>query len=149
MCEIMEGQVGLFDQGSWCGKMSLEHSAAATPKAQTSPQLSKKSSKSQSRMPVCKCVYPTEDGRNPGATTLRMVDGALLGDYTMHSFGESPSEENASRLSQILEDSPLPKYSLSVKACEGILRRAEKRGKELPRELHDALVRQCGCDPQN
>ena len=69
-------------------------------------------------------------------------DGALLGEYTMHSFGESPKEENASRLSQILEDSAHPKYYLSAKACQGILNRAEKRGKELPEVLKTALMEQ-------
>ena len=60
----------------------------------------------------------------------------------MHSFGESPSEENASLLSQILEASPHPKYFLSEKACLGILSRAERRGKELPPELKAALLAQ-------
>lgn len=60
----------------------------------------------------------------------------------MHSFGEFPREENASQLSQILEDSAHPKYSLSAKACAGILRRAEKRGKALPLELKEALENQ-------
>jgi len=60
----------------------------------------------------------------------------------MHSFGECPNEENASHLSQILEDSPHPKYSLSAKACLGILNRAEKRGKELPEILKKALIQQ-------
>ena len=58
----------------------------------------------------------------------------------MHSFGESPSEENASLLSQILEDYPHQKYFLSEKACLGILTRAERRGKELPPELKEALL---------
>ena len=98
---------------------------------------------------MCVCVYQTEDGAKPGVTTLRMVNGALLGEFTTRSFGEFPSEENASRLSQILEDCPLPKYSLSVTACEGILRRAEKRGKQLPPELKDALERQVRGYPQN
>jgi hypothetical protein len=31
------------------------------------------------------------------------------------------------------------KYFLSAKACAGILRRAEKRGKELPTMLREAL----------
>ena len=140
----MDGQASLFDPDSWCGRMSLEHSQAESPKEQTSRRSSKKSSKSQSRMPVCLCVYQTEDGQNRGATTLRMVSGQLLGDYTMHSFGESPSEENASRLSQILEDSPPPKYCLSAKAVVGILRRANKRGKSLPVELRLALQNQSG-----
>ena len=60
----------------------------------------------------------------------------------MHSFGEFPKEENVSRLSQILEENPLPKYCLSPKACQGILRRAENRGKELPPMLKEALIRQ-------
>ena len=101
---------------------------------------------------LCVCVCRRQDGQNPGAITLRMDRGALLGEFTMHSFGESPSEENVSRLSQILVDSAHPKYSLSEKACAGILRRAEKRGKELPQELKEALLRQCseqlGCPEQ-
>lgn len=60
----------------------------------------------------------------------------------MHSFREYPNEENASHLSQILEVTPHRKYSLSAKACEGILRRASNRGKELPQMLKDALVQQ-------
>ena len=35
-----------------------------------------------------------------------------------------------------------PKYSLSAKACQGILRRANQRGKELPELLEMALVEQ-------
>ena len=43
-------------------------------------------------------------------------------------------------LSEILETRPVhPKYSLSPKACAGILRRAEKRGKKLPEQLRLAL----------
>ena len=64
------------------------------------------------------------------------------GGCSTHSFGERPREENVSRLSQILEDSPHPKYSLSARACAGILNRAEKRGKELPKELKNALMTQ-------
>ena len=63
-------------------------------------------------------------------------------EFTTHSFGVSPSEENGSRLSQILEVSPPPKYVLSAAACAGILRRAEKRGKKLPEILEKALREQ-------
>jgi hypothetical protein len=42
-------------------------------------------------------------------------------------------------LSQILETNTPDKYCLSAKACAGILRRAEKRGKELPQMLKEAL----------
>ena len=38
------------------------------------------------------------------------------------------------------------KYYLSPKACQGILRRASVRGKELPEVLRTALERQaCAC----
>jgi C-5 cytosine-specific DNA methylase len=43
-------------------------------------------------------------------------------------------------LSQVLESGPIPsQYYLTPKACQGILRRAEKRGKELPEALARAL----------
>lgn len=81
-------------------------------------------------------------GRTAESSTMRWETGALHGDYMTRSFGECPREENVSRLSQILQDSVPEKYALSAKACEGILRRAEKRGKELPARLKAALERQ-------
>jgi len=132
-----EEQVSLFDQDTWCGKMSPEHSPAQ--KEKTSRRSSKNLSKSRNRMPLCVCCSRITDGQNPGVTMIEMADGALLGAYTMHSFGECPKEENVSRLSQILEESPHPKYSLSAKACRGILNRAERRGKKLPEMLETAL----------
>lgn len=47
-----------------------------------------------------------------------------------------------SRLSQILEDSPHPRYFLSRKACMGILRRSKEKNKPLPPELESALLAQ-------
>jgi hypothetical protein len=73
---------------------------------------------------------------------MTWADGALLGAYTTRSFGESPSAAVESRLSQILEESPHPKYYLSAKACQGILRRAQRRGKPLPEMLRLALEKQ-------
>lgn len=77
---------------------------------------------------------------------MKWDDGALLGEYTTRSFGECPSEENVSRLSQILEDCVPRKYYLSERACQGILNRARRRGKKLPEELEKALVRQSAPD---
>ena len=135
-----EEQLNLFAQDTWSGKMSPEPSPPT--KGKTSQRSLKRSSKSANRMPMCKCVSRIRDGQNPGAITLKMDDGALLGEYTMRSFGECPKEENVSLLSQILEVSPHPKYSLSAKACQGILNRAERRGKQLPPELKAALEAQ-------
>jgi DNA (cytosine-5)-methyltransferase 1 len=79
---------------------------------------------------------------------MMWVDGgALRGEYSMRSFGESPSAVVVSHLSQILEASPHQKYSLSAKACLGILNRAERRGKPLPPQLKDALLRQAAAVP--
>lgn len=47
-------------------------------------------------------------------------------------------------MSQILEDTPPPKYYLSRRACLGILRRAKERGKALPPQLKEALELQAG-----
>jgi hypothetical protein len=41
-----------------------------------------------------------------------------------------------------LVDSAHPKYSLSEKACAGILNRANRRGKKLPEQLEHALKSQ-------
>ena len=72
------------------------------------------------------------------------TDGQSLGELTTRNSGECPSVAVESHLSQILEDNPLPKYSLSTTACQGILRRAERRGKELPQALKIALEVQSG-----
>ena len=137
MTEQMDGQVSLFAQDTWSGKTFPEHSAATTEK--TLPQSSKKRSKSQSRKPPL-FLYLKRDG--PQADASWETDGALLGVYSMHSFGECPRDGVESRLSQILEDNPHQKYYLSAKACRGILNRAARRGKDLPEALRKALEAQ-------
>lgn len=86
------------------------------------------------------CLYLKRDG--PQADASWVTDGALLGEFSTHSFGECPREGVESRLSQILEDNPHPKYYLSAKACRGILNRAARRGKDLPEALKAALLLQ-------
>ena len=53
-----------------------------------------------------------------------------------------PNDVVESRLSQILQETAPEKYYLSPRACQGILTRAAKRGKQLPKELEMALLRQ-------
>lgn len=53
---------------------------------------------------------------------------------------EFPNDAVGSSLSQVLQTDPPPKYYLSPKACEGILRRSERRGKTLPPTLKAALL---------
>ena len=93
------------------------------------------------------------------------MGGLSLGELTTLRTGEKPSETavqemlsvwgphsvaEESQLSQILEVNPLPKYNLTAKACQGILRRAERRGKDLPARLKAVLLMQSasggGCD---
>ncbi|MDD3881907.1 MAG: DNA cytosine methyltransferase [Eubacteriales bacterium] len=64
---------------------------------------------------------------------------AWRGASSTRNFGEYPSVARGSILSQILEANAPLKYYLSAKACQGILRRAERRGKELPSILRQAL----------
>jgi hypothetical protein len=55
---------------------------------------------------------------------------------------ESPIIPRPTKLSQVLEMNPDKKYWLSPKACQGILRRAENRGKKLPELLGKTLREQ-------
>ena len=72
------------------------------------------------------------------------INSHLLGGYTTLNTGPSRKGAKESILSQILEDTPHPKYYLSKTACLGILRRAKMRGKELPPVLKQALEIQAG-----
>lgn len=147
MTERADGQVTWSDLGLWSGKTCPEHSAAT--KGETSRQSSKRSSASQNRKPpILKCLK--RDGQLGEATTMRWEDdGAWLGECMTRNTGESPNAAVVSRLSQILEETPQEEYSLSAKACQGILRRAERRGKDLPETLKAVLLMQSGsggCD---
>lgn len=66
----------------------------------------------------------------------------------MPNTGVCPNVVCASRLSSILQVGVPEKYYLSRKACEGILRRASRRGKQLPELLKSALEQQI-TSPQN
>ena len=135
----MQQQMTIEDlyPATWCGRMYPEPSAVITEK--TSEPSLKRPPKSQTKLPL---FLDLRGASGAVAEPSWEMGGLLLGEYTMHSFGESPNEENASRLSQILEEHPLPKYYLSDRACAGILNRASKRGKELPKELKEALEAQ-------
>lgn len=61
------------------------------------------------------------------------------GERLTLNTGECPSVARESTLWQILQADAPEKYYLSARACEGILRRAERRGKTLPPMLREAL----------
>lgn len=102
-------QLGLF------GRTSQEPSAAGSPREPISPLFS--------------TPWPNSGRWNSN------------GEYWTHSSSESPSADavSLSSLASILEPKVASKYFLSARACAGILRRAEKRGRELPPALKQAL----------
>lgn len=58
----------------------------------------------------------------------------------MNNFEAHPRDVEESTLYSILEADVQEKYYLSPTACQGVLRRAENRGKELPALLRVALM---------
>ena len=134
MIEVLEGQVTLQDLGICCGKTSPEHSAATEEKTS---KLSCKPSAKSAEKPFLFLSLRKASGQTPVASWERVT--ALHGASMTLNTGEFPSAANASTLSQILQANAPEKYYLSPKACLGILRRAERRGKELPTILKEAL----------
>lgn len=144
--EYFTGQLTLFGECeppqegdtrvSSSGKTCPEHSAVT--REWTFEPLS-----SPSQRPTFQCLE-AGNGRPPEWCEARNV--MLHGGSSTLNFGEFPSEEKESFLSQILEppDAVQTKYYLSAKACQGIIRRAETRKKELPPELKAALEKQVG-----
>ncbi len=58
-----------------------------------------------------------------------------------HIPAQSPNDDGVCSLSDILETGDVQaRYCLSAKACAGIIRRAEKKGKTLPCALEAALI---------
>jgi hypothetical protein len=61
-------------------------------------------------------------------------------EFLTLSTSEWPNAAAVCSLSDTLETGDLPqRFFLSATACAGILRRAEKRGKQLPQQLKQAL----------
>jgi hypothetical protein len=74
--------------------------------------------------------------------------GSLTEFLTLNTL-EYHNAAVASSLSDILETGVVPqRYYLSSTACRGILRRAKRRGKELPDALRVALESVAGPIPQ-
>jgi hypothetical protein len=67
--------------------------------------------------------------------------GSPTGFWTLRT-SEFHSDAGASSLLDILEATgvDLQPYCLSAKACEGLIRRAERRGRVLPEPLRQALM---------
>ena len=81
-----------------------------------------------------------------GSSLERWPTSGILsgGGCLMLNTSEYPRDGAvSSSLADVLITHPvLPKYYLSPTACEGIIRRANRRGKTLPPALQEALARQ-------
>ena len=129
----MQQQISFLD--SLCGKTCQERSAATMEK--TSKPSYRRSVTSGGGRTILYLCLQTGSGFLPDVSWETAQ--ALPGVSTTLNTGECPSVARESTLSQILEVNAPEKYFLSPKACAGILRRAERRGKELPTMLREAL----------
>ena len=137
-----DDQACLFDPESYVGKTCPE----------LSPQVSRTARTSGSSLRrLLKYVYPTYMFLDLTPGNFNLLGGyeweilsPWAGAFSMLNTGVSRNAEPESSLSQILEDSPYPRYYLSPKACLGILRRSKVRGKPLPKRLEAALLAQAG-----
>ena len=92
---------------------------------------------------MCLACFPVQEGQISPLSSASWGNAGMgmPGECWTLSISECHSAAGVCSLSDILETGDLPqRYYLSAKACAGILRRAEKRGKELPTSLHRALM---------
>ena len=138
----LDNQLCLFAQDSSYGKTYPEPSPAASPRGRTSGSSWRRSS-ALSTIPYQFLDLTPGCGDLLGESYWEIRSPWLGGSSTLNT-GESPRDAAESSLSQILQPDPPSKYYLSRKACLGILRRAEERGKALPPALEAALRMQAG-----
>lgn len=85
-------------------------------------------------------LHPIAALTSPDFSTRWSNSGtASRGGFLTLRTSESPNEGAACLLSEILEPTAPQRFYLSARAASGILRRAGRRGKVLPPELHQAL----------
>ena len=133
----MQQQISFLD--SQYGKMFPELSVQTEEK--TSERSSKPSVQSEINSYMC---LDLRKGYGNLLGAYWATGSVLHGGYTMHKGGEFRSDAVESTLSQILDLKAPEKYYLSPKACSGILKRAHRRGKKLPRMLQEALEEVAG-----
>jgi hypothetical protein len=166
----MKGQVSIFDLGILCGRTSQVpcQVPAKTEQEKTSERYWKSwrgSSKKESLfLDLRKASGAIQDASSATDTQSRGVswiastgvfrnadeglrslltseDGTHLALFLEKSHREEwPTVVVNTHLSDILELMADKKYHLSAKACQGILNRAERRGKQLPPMLKEALL---------
>lgn len=149
--EELEGQESLFARDSGSGKTSSGRSAAGEILQRVKnglEQTFKKSSKRSSKLK--NHTFMLLDLRQDAGNILGPCweyDPVWLGSLGTLNTSECPKDVVESSLWQILLDTVPSRYWLSRKACRGMLRRADCRGKLLPELLEIALSMQGGLIP--
>ena len=149
--EELEGQESLFARDSGSGKTSSGRSAAGEILQRVKNSLEqtfKKSSKRSSKLK--NHTFMLLDLRQDAGNILGPCweyDPVWLGSLGTLNTSECPKDVVESSLWQILLDTVPSRYWLSRKACRGMLRRADCRGKLLPELLEIALSMQGGLIP--
>ena len=137
----VDGQVSLFGADSACGRMSSAPTPADRPRAATSEKSSRRSFGLKNHRLMLLDLRP---GAGNMLGFYWEYDPVWLGPPGTLNTSESPRPAVGSSLSRIMQASVPLKYYLSRRACLGILRRENKRGKPLPEELKTALTIQAG-----
>ena len=135
-------QVSLFDQDTSAGKTSWAYSAQARRTGRISGLSWRKLL--DYIAPDYQFLDLSADAGNLLGQSEWTIRSALHGGCWLRNSGPSPRDAIESFLSQILQAHPPKKYYLTTAACLGILRRAEERGKPLPKALDTALRIQAG-----
>ena len=135
-------QVSLFDQDTSAGKTSWAYSAQARRTGRISGLSWRKLL--DYIAPDYQFLDLSSDAGNLLGQYEWTMRSALHGGCWLRNSGASPRDAIESFLSQILQAHPPKKYYLTTAACLGILRRAEERGKPLPKALDTALRIQAG-----
>jgi hypothetical protein len=92
---------------------------------------------------MCQDFYQATADAISESSSLRWPTQGIAtssGGFWIRSSSESPNVAVDCSLQQVLEDTVDDRYLLSEKACAGILRRAERRGRTLPDPLREALL---------
>jgi hypothetical protein len=98
-----------------------------------------------SALPESECLNLIADATLPFSFKGWQNSGIMSrGEFVTLSTTAWPSAAAVCSLSQVLETDVPRKYYLSAKAARGILRRAERRGKDLPEALDRALRQLAG-----
>ena len=135
-------QVSLFDQDTSAGKTYRAYSAQARRTGRISGLSWRKLL--DYIAPDYQFLDLSSDAGNLLGQYEWTIRSALHGGCWLRNTGPSPRDAIESFLSQILQAHPPKKYYLTTAACLGILRRAEERGKPLPKALDTALRIQAG-----